>query len=185
MSDFIAVLLIIPIALVVVTLFVIRRARSSVGGSVKEIPDDKDAPTRERLESAIKESYKIVSAYRAVLEQGRVRGIMYYPESDLPYAKAEIRQAIELLLVVPTDEARRKQLEVADVFLNDFIPNEDYRIVNRQGAGLSQALKCFHADERDADQLRRRLEKRVDCDNRSTTERHKILRLWTLTVVGK
>ena len=139
----------------------------------------------------IKKASRVVAAYGAVLEQVGKPGILFHPESDLPFTKAEIRQSIELLLVVPTDDTKRNSLEVADMLLNNFIPDKDYGIVYQQRSGLSQALKNFYSGERGALQLAktigdggtqegearlRQIEERVKRDDQTTLERHRGLR---------
>ena len=86
---------------------------------------------------------------------------------------------------------RRNNLEVVDVCLNDFVPDTDYRVVEQQRSGLSQALKDLKAGKMNAMQLAktigdggtqegeaqlRQIEERVKHDNLKTLERHKELR---------
>jgi hypothetical protein len=94
-------------------------------------------------------------------------------------------------LIVSTDDTKRNNLEVVDMLLNDFVPDEDCCVVQHQRGGLSQALKNFNAGERDAMQLAkivgdgvtqegeaqlRQIEERVKHDNQTTLERHRELR---------
>ena len=106
------------------------------------------------MESTVKEAHEVVAAYGEVLERTNEPGIIFHSQADLPYPKEKIRKCIEMLLVLPhDDDTRRNALGVADVLLNSFIPDEEYRIVHRQRAGLSQALKDYTAGERDAMQI--------------------------------
>jgi hypothetical protein len=115
---------------------------------------------------------------------------MFHSQADLPSTKAEIRKCIEMLLLLPADDARLNNLESADVFLNNFIPDEEYRIVHPQRAGLSQALKNYAAGERDAMQIcktatdgvtqegkthLRQVEERIRREGLLTLERHKAI----------
>jgi len=162
---------------------------SRLKGMVSETAKPSEA--KAELDSAFKKASTVVAAYGAVLEQVAEPGILLHSESKLPFTKAEIRRSIELLLIVSTDDTKRNNLEVADMFLNDFVPAEDYCIVQQQRGGLSQALKNFNAGQRDAMQLAkavgagvtqegeaqlRQIEERVKRDNQTTLERHKELR---------
>jgi hypothetical protein len=109
----------------------------------------------------------------------------------LPCAIEKIRQALELLLLVPSNEAERNNLECLDVLLDDFIPDEDYAVVHQQRGGMSQALKILEAGEKDAKKVLeafgsqdtedgenklRLIQDGVRRDNVATLERHKALR---------
>lgn len=159
--------------------------------------------TRDDVDKAMKTASEIVGAYGAVLEQARERRMHLHPESDLPFSKAQIRQSIELLLLFPTDDNRRNTLECSDILLNDFVPDDDYRVVKQQRSGLGQAVKNWYRSEQDIDQFIKatrqdrdqiiktiregttqegearlqEIEERVSRDNQRTTERHKELRL--------
>lgn len=70
--------------------------------------------------------WEIISAYLEVLD---VLGTPIGVESDLPYAKEDIRLAIfQELVENPTSEFR-EQLEIAFVQLEIFIPYDDYKTV--------------------------------------------------------
>ena len=155
--------------------------------------DDPKKTAKADLESAIEKASKVVAAYGAVLEQEvEEPGILFHPESDLPYTKVKIRQAIELLLLVPTGDTKRNNLEVADIHLNSFVPDEDYGVVNQQLSGLSQSLKKLYSDEKmdgfqvvktvgegvtqEGQARLRQIEERVGRNNQTTLERHRELR---------
>ena len=148
-------------------------------------------PTRAQVESALKKASEVVAAYGAVLEREGKPGILFHPESDLPYTKIEIRNSIELLLLTPCDDARRNNLEVVDMLLNTFVPDKEYSLVVQQRGGLSQALKNFYAGESDGRKLAkhvmdgatqggetqlRSVEERVEREDLATLERHRELR---------
>jgi hypothetical protein len=99
-------------------------------GMVSETTEPSDAKVE--LDSALKKASAVVAAYGAVLEQVGETGILLHSESDLPFTKAEIRRSIEVLLIVSTDDTKRNNLEVADMLLNDFVPDEDYSVVQHQ-----------------------------------------------------
>ena len=142
--------------------------------------------TKAELDGARKNASTVVAAYGAVLEQGAGLGfccILIEP----PFPKTVIRQSIELVLSASTDDTKRNNLEVADMRLNDFVPDEDYCMVQHQAGGLSQALKNFTIGDRNAMQLAktvaagvtqegevqlRLIEERVKRDNQTTLERH-------------
>ncbi len=102
-----------------------------------------------QLKTALAKSTKIVAAYGTVLSQEEGPGLGFHPESDLPFSKAEIRAAIERQLLIEKDNERRASLEVSNVFLNDFIPDDEYRIVSQQQARLAQALNRVQAGKQD------------------------------------
>lgn len=93
---------------------------------------------------------------------------------------------------MPSDETRRNRLEVVDIHLNDFVPDEDYSVAKQQRGGLSQALKGIHSGEKmDAMQILKavsegvttegeaqlnQIQERVRRDNQTTLERQKELR---------
>ncbi|MEC4890965.1 MAG: hypothetical protein RI101_13000 [Nitrospira sp.] len=170
--------------------FKVRRSQKA-GPKTSVNPRAERAAQIAQLESAMSKASKIVSAYGAVLEQEGEPGIMFYPLSDLPYTKTEIRAAIELLLVMEKDEAMRASLEVCDISLNQFIPDEEYRVVRQQRKGLSQALQGLRDGERDARKVAeavlaggtvegeaqlRHIEERVRQEDQRTLMRHKELR---------
>jgi hypothetical protein len=155
--------------------------------------DDPKKMAKAELESALKRASTVVAAYGVVLEAAGEPGILFHPESDLPFTKEKIRQSIELLLLIPTDDARRNNLEVVDVLLDNFVPDEDFGVVRQQQGGLSQALTNMNSGGKmDALQLAkivssgvtpegqsqlRQIQDRVKCNNQTTLARHKELRL--------
>jgi hypothetical protein len=148
--------------------------------------------TQAELEHAINKADSIVAAFGAILEQVGEPGIHLYPESGLPFTKLKIREAIEILLLIPTDDTRRDNLEAVDVLLNDFVSDEEYRVVYQQRIGLSKALKSLSSGEKlDGLQLAkamgegvtqegetqlRQINDRVKRENETTLERHRELR---------
>lgn len=180
----------------------LRQSQKTVSvGAVS--PTDNSATNRSQLEGTLNQAHKIVSAYGAVLEQEDDPGIMFHPLSALPYTKVEIRGAIELLLLAERDDMKRSTLEVCDMFLNQFIPDEEYRIVRQQRSGLSQVMKCLQEGERDARKLAelalatgtsgtiegearlRHIEERSKQEDQLTLKRHQELkqesaRIWSL-----
>jgi hypothetical protein len=149
----------------------------------------KNALMKADMESAIKEAHDIVAAYGEVLERTSKPGIAFHSQADLPYPKEQIRKCIEMLLVLThDDDTRLNTLEVGNVFLNNFIPDEEYRLIIPQMAGLSQALKAYADGERDAMQILktatdgvtqegeahlRQVQERTRRENLLTLERHK------------
>jgi hypothetical protein len=143
------------------------------------------------LENAIEKALGVVADYREVLERTNDTGFIFRSEANLPYPKAEIRRCIEKLLALPfLDAERLDNLEACNVLLNDFIPDEEYRIVNLQTAGLSQAMRDIASGERDAVQiyktagdgvteegeaLFRQVADRTRSENLLTQERHKAI----------
>ena len=148
--------------------------------------------TQSELEYAINKADSIVAAFGAILERVGETGIHLYPDSDLPFTKVKIRHAIEFLLFIPTDDTRRDNLEAADVLLNDFVSDEEYRVVYQQRIGLSKALKSLSSGEKlDGLQLAkamgegvteegeaqlRQINDRVKRENETTRARHSELR---------
>ena len=143
------------------------------------------------MKSAIKEAQDVVAAYGEVLERTNHPGILFHSQADLPYPKAKIRECLEMLLALAgDDDTRISTLESGSIFLNTFIPDEEYRIVHRQSAGLSQSLKDYAAGERDAMKILkttgdgvtdegeaylRQVEERARREDLLTLERHKAI----------
>lgn len=135
---------------------------------------------------------KVVAEYGAVLEQRAARGLSLFSEKELTQPKNEIRKCIEFLMLGPLDQSQRSNLEVANMFLNDYISEADYRGIEPQQSALSKAVQLQSADEKDAMEiarllldsatpasqlLLREIQDRVEQENKQTLERHKLLRL--------
>jgi hypothetical protein len=180
---------VLVLALIALVTAAIWRLFTRVSSSTKNTLDG-NALKKADMESAIKDASDVVAAYGEVLERTNEPGAIFRSQSDLPYTKAEIRKSIEHLLLLPHDDTRINNLEVADMLLNNFIPDEEYRIVHALRAGLSQALKNYVAGERDAMQLcksaldgntqeremsLRQVEERTRRENLLTLERHKAI----------
>lgn len=164
-----------------------EKPRSSGGSKSSNQPMDR----KTKLKHAIANSCKIVAAYGAVLEQDNGQEFQFSPESALPYSKAEIRAALELQLMMEKDVERLASLEVCDIFLSQFIPDDEYRMVSKQQAGFFQAVENFRAGERDTTRLAdmiltdntpeyeaklHELEERVRHEDEITLQRHRKLR---------
>jgi hypothetical protein len=146
------------------------------------------------VDSSLEKAGKVVASYGAVLEQeGELAGAtMFRPLSDLPYPKSQIRGCIELLLLtLKDDDPRLNALAVADISLNDFLPEEEYRFVRQQRTGMSRmnkrllageafdkedAKRMLDATSDEAEAQLRLLEARNNCENLATAARHKELR---------
>jgi hypothetical protein len=144
-----------------------------------------------KFKTAIRKAWMIVSSYGGVFERAGQPGILYYVESDLPYTKTKIREAIEFLLFASTGVSKRNLLEVGNVCLDYFLPDDEYRIVCQHRQRMAGALKHMYAGKREAKQraetifegttsqeetVLRRLKERVDGENRATRARHRVLR---------
>jgi len=136
-------------------------------------------------------SSKIVAAYSAVLKQAKGGAGHFHSESDLPYPKTEIRAALELQLMLEKDNNRRTALEVCNIFLNQFVPDREYRMVSNQQAGFFQAVENFQDGKCEVAQLAemmiadstpegeaklRELEERVRHEDEITLQRHRKIR---------
>lgn len=135
---------------------------------------------------------KVVAEYGAVLEQRTARGLSLFSEKELSQPKNEIRKCIELLMLGPLDQLQRNTLEVANMFLNDYISEADYRGIEPQQSALSKAIQLQAADDKDAMEmarlllesatpasqlLLREIQDRIEQENKETLERHRLLRL--------
>jgi FtsZ-interacting cell division protein ZipA len=182
-------IVVLVLALIALVVGVIWRLLTRVSTRTKN-PLDENAVKRADIESAIKEAHDVVAAYGEVLERTNEPGVIFHSQADLPHTKAEIRKCIEMLLLLPNDDTRLNNLEAADIYLDNFIPDEEYRIVHPQRAGLSQALKSYAASERDAMQIcktatdgvtqegeahHRQVEERIRRENLLTLERHQAI----------
>ena len=100
---------------------------------------------------------KVVAEYGAVLEQRTARGLSLFSEEELTQPKNEIRKCIEFLMLGPLDQLQRTNLEVANMFLDDYISEADYRRIEPQQAALSKAIQLQAADDKDAMEMARLL----------------------------
>jgi len=147
---------------------------------------------RDNAGKMIAHATKVVAEYGAVLEQRTARGLSLFSEQELAQPKNEIRQCIELLMLGPLDQLQRNTLEVANMFLNDYISEADYRGIEPQQSALTKVIQLQAADDKDAMEMARlllesatpasqlllkRIQDRVQQDNKETLERHKLLRL--------
>ncbi len=105
------------------------------------------------IKMSLQKASTIAAEYGAVLEHLGEPCFPIYSESRLPYPKGEIRRAIELLLLETTDDARRNTLEVGNVLLDSFLPDEDYAVVQQQNREVSEALKKYYEGNRDVAEL--------------------------------
>ena len=164
-------------------------------------PQEETSPTRlahsisdfrDNAGKMVTHATKVVAEYGAVLEQRTARGLSLFSEKELTQPKNEIRKCIEFLMLGPLDQSQRSNLEVANMFLNDYISEADYRGIEPQQSALSKAVQLQSADEKDAMEiarllldsatpasqlLLREIQDRVEQENKETIERHKLLRL--------
>jgi hypothetical protein len=164
-------------------------------------PQEENSPTRlahsisdfrDNAGKMIAHATKVVAEYGAVLEQRTARGLSLFSEEELAQPKNEIRKCIEFLMLGPLDQLQRGNLEVANMFLNDYISEAEYRGIESQQAALSKAVQLQAADGKDAMEiarllldsatpasqlLLRQIQDRVEQENKETLERHKLLRL--------
>jgi hypothetical protein len=105
---------------------------------------------------------RIISAYLQVLED--MRGPIAL-DSELPCPKEQIGEAILRELAGDPEGDLRRQLEIAYVLLESFIPYEDYRVIEDFKAASRHAQKI--ADMRDPTSLLRsaRVLKRAEGEN--------------------
>lgn len=147
---------------------------------------------RDNAGKMITHATKVVAEYGAVLEQRTARGLSLFSEKELTHPKNEIRKCIEFLMLGPLDQSQRDNLEVANMFLNDYISEADYRGIEPQQSALSKAIQLQAADDKDAMEmarlllesatpasqlLLREIQDRIEQENKETLERHKLLRL--------
>lgn len=143
------------------------------------------------IEMSLQKASTIAAEYGAVVEHLSKPGIRMYSESRLPYPKAEIRRAIELLLLETADNAKRNALEVGNVLLDRFVLDEDYAVVQQQTRGVSEALKKYDEGNRDVAELAETIcdgttkegeaqlhiiQERVQRDSENTLKRNRELR---------
>lgn len=143
------------------------------------------------IKMSLQKASTIAAEYGAVLEHLGEPGFPMYSESRLPYPKGEIRRAIELLLLGATDDAMRNTLEVGNVLLDSFLPDEDYVVVQQQNRGVSEALKKYYEGNRDVAELAETVsdgttkegeaqlhivQERVNRDSQNTLKRNRGLR---------
>ena len=129
-------------------------------------PEEENSPTRlaHRFPTfaiiagkMIAHAAKVVAEYGAVLEQRTARGLSLFSEEELAQPKNEIRKCIEFLMLGPLDQLQRSNLEVANMFLDDYISEADYRRIEPQQAALSKAIQLQAADDKDAMEMARLL----------------------------
>jgi len=77
-------------------------------------------------DSPAEERSRIICAYLEVLED--LKGPIAV-DSELPFPKEQIGQAILHELAEGSDEYLRRRLEIAYVLLESFIPDEDFRVI--------------------------------------------------------
>jgi hypothetical protein len=99
---------------------------------------------------ANKEFHEIVIAFGNVLEQEDIEELTLVPsalpESLLPYPKSVIRHAIVQLLLKETSFDRRSILEEAYLYLDNFIPNQEYELFYPLDASIRAARGDSQAD---------------------------------------
>jgi hypothetical protein len=138
----------------------------------------------------LKYAEEVAAAYGQLLEKNS--SPFYRPESQLPFSKTRIRESIELLLTEPLEPRRRNFLECVDLYLNKFIPDEEFNKIGKADAALTEAFQLFQeGEEMDAPRLakalaaanipetasrRNQLDDRVDRELDVTMNRHRFLR---------
>lgn len=143
------------------------------------------------IRTMIEVAKAVVGAYGAVLEQNAAPSMSLRSESTLVHPKIEIRKCIEFLLLGPLEEMQRNHLEVGNVLLNDFIPEAEYRGIEKHQAGLNKVLEFGAAGDKDAKKLAslmvesitpeseilmKQIQDRIELENKATIERHRSLR---------
>lgn len=143
------------------------------------------------LENKIKHASQVVAAFGGTLESRSSRALLLYPQSELPYPKTEIRESIEFLLLCTCDIDRRNHLEVANISLNDYIPDDEYRSISEQQAGMTRAFELLKDGNRDGKRLAKlivdsstpaaqatleQIQQRILRDGEMTIARHRTLR---------
>lgn len=122
-------------------------------GLRKPRPGEQAKPQSKKQDDAsemIDHANEVVAAYGAALEQTSQlgpSGIAFHSKSRLPYSKNEIRKSIELLLLVALDEADRNHLRAANIFLNDFISDEEYQAIQEQQGDFAKAIEAGKAGD--------------------------------------
>ena len=86
---------------------------------------------------------KIVSAFGAHLE---AKTLQFGRESDLPYPKELIRQALAEAIVYETNPKLMEAMESCFLFLEDFVSDEDFIIVQRYEHLLAQRHQLLKAE---------------------------------------
>ncbi len=76
--------------------------------------------------AACEQRRQIIFAYLEVVEN---MGGPLAPDSDLPYSKEQIGEAILQTLADDPDSDLRRRLEIAYILLESFIPCKDYRMI--------------------------------------------------------
>jgi hypothetical protein len=72
---------------------------------------------------------QVIRAYGKVLEQSAHQGRFYMCESDLPFPKDVIRQALESALTENLNKKLRSHLEVGFIELERFLPQQEFEQV--------------------------------------------------------
>ena len=91
---------------------------------------------------------KVLTDYGKVLAQVQP-GLHGLPESLLPHSKAQIRNAILMLLenLEPEQTAIKESLARGYVYLAQFIPDEDAALIASSGADISSAITLTTGNE--------------------------------------
>lgn len=147
----------------------------------------------------IERALHVVAEFGRLMESRPSAPLCLYSEDDLPFPKKEIREAIELLMLGDLDITRRNHLEVGNIFLNDFIPDEEYRAIQDQQGALLKAIDLFNAGEKDGKKLAtllvesetpasklvlKQINERVERDNKATLARNRTLRAAALALMA-
>jgi hypothetical protein len=91
---------------------------------------------------------KVLTDYGKVLAQVQP-GLHGLPESLLPHSKAQIRNAILMLLenLEPEQTAIKESLARGYVYLAQFVPDEDAALIASSGADISSAINLTTGNE--------------------------------------
>lgn len=147
----------------------------------------------------IEHAIHVVSEFGRIMESRSSAPLCLYSEEDLPFPKKEIRESIELLMLSPLDTTQRNHLEVGNIFLNDFIPDEEYCAIQEQQGALGRVMGLVKAGDRDGQMLAkllvdsetpasklvlRQINERVNRDNEKTLARNQTLRTVALALAA-
>lgn len=156
---------------------------------------------RNRRDMALKieRALHVVAEFGRIMEERPSASLCLYSEADLPFPKEEIRESIELLMLGPLDSTRRNHLEVGNIFLNDFISDEEYRAIKDQQDALSGVMDLVRAGARDGQKLAKllvesetpaskfvlkQIQERIERDNKMTLARNRNLRAAASSLVA-
>ena len=91
---------------------------------------------------------KVLTDYGKVLAQVQP-GLHGLPESLLPHSKAQIRNAILMLLenLEPEQTAIKESLARGYVYLAQFVPDEDAALIAASGADINSAIQLTSGNE--------------------------------------